>query len=106
MLGGRVLALECDSKLTHLFFIFGLINKSLPKALVMFVVHLFSLLLEPSLWRLITGSPTDDNSLRSGHGEQGEPGHNEHHKDSYSTFASEFLESRYLSDEGSELGYC
>lgn len=70
----------------------------------MFLAHLFVLLLEPRLWRLITGSPTDDNTLRSGHGEQGEPGHNEHHKDSYSTFASEFLESRYLSDEGNKTG--
>lgn len=72
----------------------------------MFLVHVFVLLLEPSLWRLSTSSPTEDNTLRSGHGEQGEPGHNEHHKDSYSTFASEFLESRYLSDEGIKLDYC
>lgn len=72
----------------------------------MFLVHLFLLLLEPSLWWLIAGSPTDDNTLRSGHGEQGEPGHNEHHKDSYSTFASEFLESRYLSDEGNTVPCC
>lgn len=72
----------------------------------MFLVQLSLLLLEPSLWRLITGSPTDDNTLRGGHGEQGEPGHTEHHKDSYSTFASEFLESRYLSDEGNTLAYC
>lgn len=69
----------------------------------MFFVHVLLLLLEPSLWRRISGSPTDDNTLRSGYGEQGEPGHNEHHKDSYSTFASEFLESRYLSDEGNKL---
>lgn len=67
---------------------------------MMFLLQLSRLLLEVSLWPPVSGSPTDDNALRSGHGEQGEPGYNEHHKDSYSTFASEFLESRYLSDEG------
>lgn len=58
------------------------------------------LLLGPELWLRVSSSPTDDSALRGGHGEHGEPGHKEHHKDSYSTFASEFLESKYLSDDG------
>lgn len=51
-------------------------------------------------WWGVAPSPTDEGALRAGHGEHGEPGHQEPHKDSYSTFASEFLESRYLSDDG------
>lgn len=69
----------------------------------MFLLHpllQISVLLDPTLWLPVSASPTDDNVLRAGHGDHGEPGHEETHKDSYSTFASEFLESRYLSDEG------
>ncbi|TRY84572.1 hypothetical protein DNTS_001315 [Danionella cerebrum] len=69
----------------------------------MFVLHpllRISVLLDATLWLTVSASPTDDNVLRASHGEHGEPGHEESHKDSYSTFASEFLESRYLSDEG------
>lgn len=54
-------------------------------------------------WCGVAPSPTDEGALRTGHGEHGEPGHQEPHKDSYSTFASEFLESRYLSDDGEDL---
>lgn len=60
------------------------------------------LLLIQSGWSGVAPSPTDEGALRAGHGEHGEPGHQEPHKDSYSTFASEFLESRYLSDDGKE----
>ncbi|XP_052474421.1 DOMON domain-containing protein FRRS1L-like [Carassius gibelio] len=69
----------------------------------MFLLHQLlqiSVLLDVTWWLVVSASPTDDNVLRAGHGEHGEPGHEEPHKDSYSTFASEFLESRYLSDEG------
>lgn len=62
----------------------------------MFLLH--PLLQISVLLDAVSASPTDDNVLRAG--EHGEPGHEEPHKDSYSTFASEFLESRYLSDEG------
>lgn len=51
----------------------------------------------------VASSPTEEGALRGGHGEHGEPGHQEPHKDSYSTFASEFLESRYLSDDGKRV---
>lgn len=51
----------------------------------------------------VASSPTEEGALRGGHGEHGEPGHQEPHKDSYSTFASEFLESRYLSDDGEHV---
>lgn len=54
-------------------------------------------------WWGVASSPTEEGALRGGHGEHGEPGHQEPHKDSYSTFASEFLESRYLSDDGELL---
>ncbi|KAK6490547.1 DOMON domain-containing protein FRRS1L-like isoform X2 [Huso huso] len=57
------------------------------------------LLLFTSCWRGITSSPTDDSAARSGHGERGEPGFEEQHQDSYSTFASEFFESRYMTEE-------
>lgn len=66
----------------------------------MFLLH--PLLQISVLLDAVSASPTDDNVLRAGHGEHGEPGHEEPHKDSYSTFASEFLESRYLSDEGTK----
>lgn len=59
-----------------------------------------SALLSQIWWWGVVPSPTDEGALRSGHGGHGEPGHKEPHKDSYSTFASEFLESRYLSDDG------
>lgn len=72
---------------------------------VMFLLQIF-VLLEPTLWPPVSASPTDDNVLRAGHGDHGEPGHEEPHKDSYSTFASEFLESRYLSDEGTNVNEC
>jgi len=62
-----------------------------------------SVLLIQSRWWGVEPSPTDEGALRTGHGEHGEPGHQEPHKDSYSTFASEFLESRYLSDDGKDL---
>ncbi|MGH0166875.1 UNVERIFIED_CONTAM: hypothetical protein FKN15_061665 [Acipenser sinensis] len=58
------------------------------------------LLLFTSCWRGITSSPTDDSAARSGHGERSEPGFEEQHQDSYSTFASEFFESRYMTEEG------
>lgn len=72
------------------------------------LVKLLVLLIHSGCWWGVAPSPTDEGALRAGHGEHGEPGHQEPHKDSYSTFASEFLESRYLSDdgEGSFLGYC
>lgn len=54
-------------------------------------------------WRGVAPSPTEEGALRAGHGEHGEPGHQEPHKDSYSTFASEFLESKHLSDDGKLL---
>jgi len=57
-------------------------------------------------WFGVAPSPTDEGALRAGHGEHGEPGHQEPHKDSYRTFASEFLESRYLSDDGKALMHC
>lgn len=63
-------------------------------------MRLLVVLLMQSGWRGVAPSPTDEGALRAGHGEHGEPGHQEPHKDSYSTFASEFLESRYLSDDG------
>lgn len=60
-------------------------------------------LLIHSGWWGVAPSPTEEGALRGAHGEHGEPGHHEPHKDSYSTFASEFLESRYLSDDGKLL---
>ncbi|KAJ3598364.1 hypothetical protein NHX12_001874, partial [Muraenolepis orangiensis] len=57
-------------------------------------------LMSHTVWLGVAPSPTDEGALRSGHGDHGEPGHNEHRKDSYGTFASEFLESRHLSDDG------
>lgn len=66
------------------------------------MVFLLLLLVIQGAWRGVAPSPTDEGALRGGHGEHGEPGHQEPHKDSYSTFASEFLESRYLSDDGEE----
>ncbi|KAL3980793.1 ATP-dependent DNA helicase 2 subunit 1 [Sarotherodon galilaeus] len=63
------------------------------------LVQLSVLLIHAGWWG-VAPSPTDEGALRTGHGEHGEPGHQEPHKDSYSTFASEFLESRYLSDDG------
>lgn len=63
------------------------------------LVQLLVLLIHSAWWG-VASSPTDEGALRAGHGEHGEPGHQEPHKDSYSTFASEFLESRYLSDDG------
>lgn len=65
-------------------------------------VRLMVMLCQSGWWG-VASSPTDEGALRTGHGEHGEPGHQEHHKDSYSTFASEFLESRYLSDDGKDL---
>lgn len=62
-----------------------------------------SVLLIHAGWWGVAPSPTDEGALRTGHGEHGEPGHQEPHKDSYSTFASEFLESRYLSDDGEDV---
>ena len=66
------------------------------------LVQLLVLLIQGGGWG-VAPSPTDEGALRAGHGEHGEPGHQEPHKDSYSTFASEFLESRYLSDDGEKL---
>lgn len=63
------------------------------------LVQLSALLIHGGWWG-VAPSPTEEGALRGGHGEHGEPGHQETHKDSYSTFASEFLESRYLSDDG------
>lgn len=68
------------------------------------LAQLLVLLIQSGWWG-VAPSPTDEGALRAGHGEHGEPGHQEPHKDSYSTFASEFLESRYLSDDGKDLGY-
>ncbi len=65
-------------------------------------MQLSVLLIQSGRWG-VAPSPTDEGALRAGHGEHGEPGHQEPHKDSYSTFASEFLESRYLSDDGKGL---
>lgn len=59
-----------------------------------------AVLLVQGSWRGVAPSPTDEGALRASHGDHGEPGHKEPHKDSYSTFASEFLESRHLSDDG------
>ncbi|XP_070295891.1 DOMON domain-containing protein FRRS1L [Salvelinus sp. IW2-2015] len=59
-----------------------------------------TVLLVQGSWRGVAPSPTDEGALRASHGDHGEPGHKEPHKDSYSTFASEFLESRHLSDDG------
>ena len=59
-----------------------------------------TLLLNLGCWWGVHPSPTDEGALLASHGDHGEPGHKEPHKDSYSTFASEFLESRYLSDDG------
>lgn len=66
------------------------------------LVQLSVLLIHAGWWG-VAPSPTDEGALRTGHGEHGEPGHQEPHKDSYSTFASEFLESRYLSDDGEDV---
>lgn len=66
------------------------------------LVHLLVLLIQCGR-REVASSPTEEGALRGGHGEHGEPGHQEPHKDSYSTFASEFLESRYLSDDGKQV---
>lgn len=66
------------------------------------LVQLLVLLIHSGWWG-VAPSPTEEGALRGGHGEHGEPGHQEPHKDSYSTFASEFLESRYLSDDGKLL---
>lgn len=65
-------------------------------------VHLLVLSIQSGWWG-VAPSPTDEGALRTGHVEHGEPGHQEPHKDSYSTFASEFLESRYLSDDGKDI---
>ncbi|XP_075868699.1 DOMON domain-containing protein FRRS1L [Nelusetta ayraudi] len=67
--------------------------------LVRSLAQLSALLIHGGWWG-VAASPTEEGALRGGHGEHGEPGHQEPHKDSYSTFASEFLESRYLSDDG------
>lgn len=67
--------------------------------LVWSLAQLSALLIHGGWWG-VAASPTEEGALRGGHGEHGEPGHQEPHKDSYSTFASEFLESRYLSDDG------
>lgn len=64
------------------------------------VVHLWALLMQSGWMGVAMASPTDEGALRAGQGEHGDPGHQEAHKDSYSTFASEFLESKYLSDDG------
>lgn len=64
---------------------------------------IFLVVLIQSGWWGVAPSPTEEGALRGGPGEHGEPGHQEPHKDSYSTFASEFLESRYLSDDGKRL---
>ena len=69
------------------------------------LLQLLMLLIQGGWWG-VAPSPTDEGALRAGHGEHGEPGHQEQHKDSYSTFASEFLESRYLSDDGKYLMRC
>lgn len=66
------------------------------------LLQLSVLLVQSRGWG-VAPSPTEEGSLRAGHGDHGEPGHQETHKDSYSTFASEFLESRYLSDDGEYL---
>lgn len=63
------------------------------------LAQLSALLIHGGWWG-VAPSPTEEGALRGGHGEHGEPGHQEPHKDSYSTFASEFLESRYLADDG------
>lgn len=63
------------------------------------LAQLSALLIHGGWWG-VAPSPTEEGALRGGHGDHGEPGHQEPHKDSYSTFASEFLESRYLSDDG------
>lgn len=72
---------------------------------MIFLRRLFqlSVLLSQGCWWGVAPSPTDEGAFRAGHGDHGEPGHKEPHKDSYSTFASEFLESRYLSDDGKNL---
>lgn len=62
-----------------------------------------SVLIIQAGWLGVAPSPTEEGALRAGHGEHGEPGHQEPHKDSYSTFASEFLESKHLSDDGKAL---
>ena len=65
-----------------------------------------SVLLSQGRWWGVVPSPTEEGALRTGHGDHGDPGHQEPHKDSYSTFASEFLESRYLSDDGEDRAHC
>ncbi|MEQ2175127.1 DOMON domain-containing protein frrs1l [Goodea atripinnis] len=52
-------------------------------------VQLTVLLIQSGWWG-VAPSPTDEGALRTGHGDHGEPGHQEPHKDSYSTFASEY----------------
>ncbi|XP_029442956.1 DOMON domain-containing protein FRRS1L [Rhinatrema bivittatum] len=55
-------------------------------------------------WLLFAGvtraSPADENSARGGRREQGEAALDELHQDTYGTFASEFYDLRYLSEEG------
>ncbi|MGH0121268.1 UNVERIFIED_CONTAM: hypothetical protein FKN15_074841 [Acipenser sinensis] len=50
----------------------------------MLLQQLLLLLLFLSCWRGVTSSPTDDNVARTDHGDQGEPGFEEQHQDSYS----------------------
>ena len=68
------------------------IDKLLPLLAMISIRHLVQLwaLVSHTVWRGVAPSPTDEGALRGGHGDHGEPGHKEHHKDSYGTFASEF----------------
>lgn len=84
------------------FFIAAFFKHYLAMLFLRRLVQLSVLLIQSGWWG-VAPSPTDEGALRAGHGEHGEPGHQEPHKDSYSTFASEFLESRYLSDDGKGL---
>ncbi|PIN88228.1 hypothetical protein AB205_0065810 [Aquarana catesbeiana] len=45
-------------------------------------------------------SPADESAARGGHPDQGDAALDEKHQDTYGTFASEFYDLRYLSEEG------
>nr|DBA24685.1 TPA: hypothetical protein GDO54_012311 [Pyxicephalus adspersus] len=55
-------------------------------------------------WLLFISSakanPADESAARGGHTDPGDPALDEKHQDTYGTFASEFYDLRYLSEEG------
>ncbi|MEE6521148.1 hypothetical protein FKM82_019208 [Ascaphus truei] len=50
-----------------------------------------------------SASPTDESTARGSRTDHGDPALDEKHQDTYGTFASEFYDLKYLSEEGQEL---